>query len=45
MKTLKKELKSEDIGSLSEALNHRKVKASIRRKLIKRVNSNPKLVD
>lgn len=45
MKLLKKQIEAEDIGELSRALNYEKVRRSIRRKLIKRINSNPTLVD
>lgn len=41
----KKQIKNEDIGKLSTAINYDKIKSSLKRKLIKRVNSNPKLVD
>lgn len=45
MQLFKKQIKNEDIGNLSRALNYEKVRSSLRRKLIKRVNSNPTIID
>lgn len=41
----KQQIKNEDIGKLSAALNYDKIKSSLKRKLIKRVNANPKMLD
>lgn len=41
----KKQIKNEDIGKLSLAMNYDKIRSSLKRKLIKRVNSNPKMID
>lgn len=41
----KKQIRNEDIGKLSSAINYDKIKSSLRRKLVKRVNSNPKMID
>jgi hypothetical protein len=45
MNIFKKQIKNEDIGKLSAAVNYDKIKSSLKRKLIKRVNSNPKMID
>ena len=45
MNIFKKQIKNEDIGKLSAAINYDKIKSSLKRKLIKRVNSNPKMID
>lgn len=45
MNIYKKQIKNEDIGKLSSAINYDKIKSSLKRKLIKRVNSNPKMID
>ncbi len=41
----KKQIKNEDFAILASAINYNKIKSSLRRKLIKRVNANPKLID
>jgi hypothetical protein len=41
----KKQIKNEVIGKLSAAINYDKIKNSLKRKLIKRINANPKMVD
>lgn len=45
MKTLKKQITNSDISQLAQAINYDKIKSSLKRKLIKRVNSHPKLID
>lgn len=44
-KIYKKQIKNEDFNKLASAINYDKIKSSLRRKLVKRVNSNPKLID
>jgi hypothetical protein len=41
----KKQIKNEDFAILASAINYHKINSSLRRKLIKRVNANPKLID
>lgn len=45
MSIYKKQIKNEDICKLSTAMNYDKIKSSLKRKLIKRVNSNPYMID
>jgi hypothetical protein len=41
----KKQSKNKNFAKLTSAINYNKIKSSLRRKLIKRVNANPKLID
>lgn len=45
MNIFKKQIENKDIGKLTAAINYDKIKSSLKRKLIKRVNSNPKMID
>lgn len=41
----KKQVNNKDINKLTNAINYDRIKSSLKRKLIKRVNSNPKMVN
>lgn len=41
----KKEIKNDFIGKISQAVNYWQLKNSLKNKLIRRVNANPKMID
>jgi hypothetical protein len=45
MNVMKKQMKNNEIGRLSEAINYDFIRSALKNKLIKRVNANPKMID